>query len=69
MSVFEVQEGLKIKGKGQCLAPAYAFVYGFELSPKGLLMIQAQAITLAQNHEHPLVIPAQDNHSWLSGPA
>ena len=33
VSFTEVQEGLKRRGRVHCLADAYAFVHGLELSP------------------------------------
>ena len=38
----EVQEGLKSKKSGHCLAHAYTFAQGFELSPLGLFVTPAQ---------------------------
>ena len=35
-----------------CLVPAYAFAHSLEFSPLSLFMTLAQAVKLAQNHEH-----------------
>ena len=42
----EVQEGLNVKKSCHCLARAYAFAQGLELSPLSLLMTPVQCSVL-----------------------
>ena len=59
----EVQEGLISKRRGHCLARAYTFAQGFELSPLSLLMALAQCYACAKSRAHSYY-SVQDNLSW-----
>ena len=60
----EVQEGLKVKKSGHCLAHDYAFVQGPELSPLGLLMTPAQCCYVCAKSLAHSEYSVQDNLSW-----
>ena len=47
---------IRIRRRVHCLAFCLRFARGLELSPKSLVMTLAPAVTLAQNHEHTLII-------------
>ena len=50
----ELQGGLKVTREACCLLLACWLACSSELTPWSLFMTHAQAVTLAQNHEHTL---------------
>ena len=50
------KKGLKRRERVHCLADAYTFAHGLELSPQSLLMFLSWAVMLEQKHMHTLFI-------------